>query len=312
MTMETLRLSRPRTLGSADTGWRAWLLYTVVSLCACGGGTNDREMESSGSRHLPAQVHATLVQRDALAAVAQTAARVSRIAFVDRTLHVDVDRRPLHEVLAEIERQAAVSIIVAPSVSAGLISGTVNGASLVEGLLQLLHGYDLLLSFGATELSLPPLETVWVYPKGNGPRPQPAQSMVSSVMNAETIRDTAVPGEDAATTANDVARELLSLDPAVRYRALVHGLNLQLALPEHTLVQLAGADANRDTRLLALSAIARGAVENPAAARTAVQLALQDRDPAVREQAKDVQEQLDLAAMPNEGLPPPGTLEPMP
>jgi hypothetical protein len=84
---------------------------------------------------------------------------------------------------------------------------------------------------------------------------------------------------------------------------LQRSVELQRPLPESTLLQLAGGDADRDVRLLALGLLAQG--HDSPAVRAVLQAASEDPDPAVRAHATGLRQQLDRSAEPLDTPEPP-------
>jgi len=285
------RLSTLRRVTRRGTRRCAWLLGSLAAVSACGGGGEEMRTASMASRTAAA---ANLAAPQATRSpTSTTQIPETPVSYADGTLSVR-DGADLRSALAQIEKRTGIAVIMAPSLGAPRVVRAVAGAPLVDGLLQLLGDYDVLLSFRATGQSQSTLQTLWVYPKGRGPLPARAAPQVDRDRTA---------GAGEAATAEEWYRRLLSAVPADRLNSLSESIDTQIELPEPALLQLAGTDPNPLARRLALIAIGRTPPSNSPAARTAAHMALQDADQTVREQAKDLLEQLDMAALPDGALP---------
>src|SRR5262249_54156492 len=154
------------------------------------------------------------------------------------------------------------------------------------------------------------LQAVWVYTKGTGhnilPVPRTAWASTREVELSltdpdpeERARAVEVLVERKGKQALDIVLQVLKdQDEKVRYRALFKALNAGLALPADTLQTLLQSDSSPVVRFLALDALA----ERPGADRQNVkavaELALNDPNPQVQDQAREILSQLEAAAQP--------------
>lgn len=107
------------------------------------------------------------------------------------------------------------------------------------------------------------------------------------------------------THSTDQAAGLQDADPAVRFHTLNDMEAQGIALPAHTWQQMATTDRDPAIRALALTKYAQDSSVDPAMAKAAAQVGLQDIDPAVSAQAAQILEQLDQATRSNDELPAP-------
>jgi len=140
--------------------------------------------------------------------------------------------------------------------------------------------------------------------------PARVEAHAGSRSRAITSRATAdIPAQERATTAvrqsglQATTLALQSSSPRTRHRALARSLEQELSVPLHLLQHMASSDSDREVRVLAMSAFAHSPQADPAVARTIVQSALADPEESIRTHAKDILEELDLAARPNEEAP---------
>jgi len=237
-----------------------------------------------------------------------------QVGWAEGLLTLHVQDRPLHTVLQAIEHQVGIPIVAMDGIGALSVSGEVDRAVPAEALVTLLHQFDVLLLHAASPSAPSRLKAAWVYAQGRGPgvaapprtgpdsawRPGPPEAADAGLAGHDGA------GADAAHAAEDLRRDVLSPDAWVRRRALARSLALRVALPQPSLQQLAGFDQDPRIRLLALQLLSQEPAAAAPALRMAVQRALQDADDGVRSQARDLMEQLDLAALPSDALPIPG------
>jgi HEAT repeat protein len=120
--------------------------------------------------------------------------------------------------------------------------------------------------------------------------------------SAERVRSIQVLVERKGDQALDeIQRALRDPDDQVRERALQAALDSSVPLPPLVLEGLVQNDPSPTVRFLALGAIVSGSAESLAddpRIRTVAELALNDPSPDVKEQAKQILEQLDYSAQP--------------
>jgi len=278
------------------------LFCLVAALSACGGNESD---SGTPGPLAAAAGHASQAAASPQRALPPGAAEEPAVLYADGRLTVHSSRGDARSIVAAIEQQARISVLLVPAIGSPALAGDVADAPLVDGLLALLRNYDLDFSFRAAGAAPAALYTVQVYPKGEGPRrPYAAPAGRPDAFAREVAApadELAHRGTDQAADPTVLASALASTDPRLRRQALSRSLDLGVALPEGMLQQLA-ADADPAARRLALTALAREPALQSPVARSAAQGALQDGDPAVREQAKDMLEQMDLAALPSDAI----------
>ncbi|MCW7538813.1 hypothetical protein OOT46_13275 [Aquabacterium sp. A7-Y] len=280
----------------------------LVLLPACDGGQDtDKEAASPppGARSpLSASGHGA-------AAIGNRSGATRQVQLIDGRLTLQVHEQPLSTVLATIATQAGITIELAPDLGARPITADMRDLPLTQGLLWLLRDFDVLLAMrsGAS------LQAAWVYPRGRGPQ-GPAVAVAAAVhasVEAPTQRcdaGSAAPGladKDVTADPQQLAQDVLSTDPRVRQRALDRSLTQQMPLPPAALHRLATEDPDAGVRTLAVTALTHGPQAPAVAVHAALQRALQDQDAALRERAKELLEQFEMAALPNEATPQPQT-----
>jgi len=268
MTMKLSRIGSHRFGCSDGLPIAAWVCLIVVAAC---GGEADPSAADTGNRSGIAQ--APSPSRTALANTPTPG-----VVYAQGRLSVQADKASLRVVANAIARQAGIAVALDPRLVSRSIDGRFSDVPLVDGLLQLLRDYDLVLSFSAAGRSATALAAVWVYPKGLGPRGALAETAALATMKA------------AAGEANAVRREVL-----------LHAETPHPVPAEETAPRAAAPPIDPESRVLALGALTRDPALDAVAVRATVQIALQDNDPTVREQARYLLEQLDQSAS-NEGL----------
>lgn len=233
------------------------------------------------------------------------------ITVEDGRLSVQVQNRPLKWVLAQISEKSGV-FISTENIGNVRISVQLQDSPLDQGLRHILRGQDTFFFYGTEEgeYGNASLQAVWVYTKGTGhnilPVPRTAWASTREVELSltdpdpeERARAVEVLVERKGKQALDIVLQVLKdQDEKVRYRALFKALNAGLALPADTLQTLLQSDSSPVVRFLALDALA----ERPGADRQNVkavaELALNDPNPQVQDQAREILSQLEAAAQP--------------
>lgn len=235
------------------------------------------------------------------AAPLPTAEARSEPAPAEAATHASVSTRSLRDALASLEADG-IAVVVDPSIAGAAVAGDMGRGIKGDALVALLRGFDVVLLYGSSPSSASALKAVWVYPQGRAGEQMEARGTDVSRSN---VRGLPLLPTDPTARAELLERDLASPDPALRRQALATSFALQTALPEHALLQTTRADPESDLRRVALQALARHPSADAAVVRTAVQAALADRDADVRGVARELLEQLDLAALPAESVPPP-------
>jgi hypothetical protein len=245
----------------------------------------------------------------------------STISVKTGRLTLQVQNLPLESVLSEISEQSGVAIVNAQSVAQEQVSLHLRDLPLDQGLQQILKGHDTFFFYGAAAkeedkgVSRTSLKTIWIYPKGQGERivPVPPEQWASSVEiekrlshpdAAERARSVELLVARNGERALDAVRFALNdRDDQVRERTLHAALYSGMTLPTTLLEDLARTDPSPMVRFLALGAVASGPgeslVPNPNI-RTIAELALNDSDPNVKEEARQILEQLEQPPQPLE------------
>lgn len=244
---------------------------------------------------------------------------INSVQFVRATadrLQLKVDNYPLESLLDEIARQSGVVIVRNEPLVDGRISLELQDLSLEEGLRRLLKQQDLFFFFTPAkkadgtiaEGATPLLKGVWIYPQGQGDQlvPVPPETWASSTEIEQGLRHSD-PKERARSVELLIARKgehslsevhlaLNDQEENVRERALRAALSAALPLPTAWLEALAQYDLSPTMRVLALGAVASGSAESVVAnpnIKMIAELALNDLNPAVQEQAREVLDQLE-------------------
>jgi hypothetical protein len=245
-------------------------------------------------------------------------------------LFVHAHNRSLEWVLKEISRQSGVTIMRAAGGANSTLTIQLEEMPLDQGLRQILKGHDIFFFYGAEESKedggttpvTVPLKTVWVYPKGEGLRmtstlPDPGAGTAEGI---KTRMANASPAERAQWVESLIEQRregnleavhlaLNDRSDEVRERTLHAALNSGTALPAAWLENLALNDFSPMVRFLAVGAIVNHSGDSLVVtpnARTVAQLALKDPSLNVREQARQVLEQMDQPFQPSNQQEDPG------
>lgn len=227
---------------------------------------------------------------------------------------LDVSDYPTETLLEEISAQSGVAIIREYPLASDRTTLQLVDIPLEQALRRILNQQDLFFSFtpvaeasSTADESALLLSGVWVFSRGEGSQivPVPARQLLSSseltqdlTHSDSKVRARAVElliarkGERAI---DDVRFALNDQDAVVRERALQAALSAGIPLPEGSLGIMAQSDASATVRALSLAAIAGGPaatlLSDPAIENLA-QIALGDSDPGVRDQAREILDQL--------------------
>ncbi len=237
-------------------------------------------------------------------------------------LRVRVQDRPLEWVLNEIVRQSTVVILNTETVAGQTVSMQLQEMPLDQALRQILKDHDTFFFYGAEEKGSgegkepqATLKTVWIYPKGQGQHiaPVPPEQWASTKEMRQGLTDSD-PGVRARTiellveregerALNEVILALRDWDDQVRDRALHAALNSGVPLPAVLLEDMVQYDSSPIVRFLALGALATGPGDSlilDPNVRTVAERALNDPSPQVKEQARQILEQVEQPAGPTE------------
>jgi len=222
-----------------------------------------------------------------------------------------IENRPLHWVLQEMVAQSHVSIIETDENAAVFETTPVTvrfkDLPLDQGMQIILKDIDAFYFYQAGGQESAVLQTVWVYPKGQGE----AMKLVSSTVDMDTVDPSqelranlyhADPAQRIAALKALITSEgpqaepyildaLEDLDASVRLYALQGAFRAGIALPVSLLGDLLQYDAFPRVRFLALNAISR----NPVANQWLIDLALGDADERVQAQAQTLLESMIVA-----------------
>lgn len=236
----------------------------------------------------------------------------SAIHFEDGRLSVHAQTSPLHAILEKISEQSGIVIVQAAGLDDELISTRLEAVLLEDGLRELLKNQDLFFFFAeGTSKGLTPslsLKKVWVYPKGKGEQVMPvaAEKWAGRAEIKQRVTDTNPTIRADAIELLVDRREpdaieaalsaLYDPDTQVRTRALDAALNASLEIPQHILLNLAQYDTSSMIRMMALNALAGHQTVPDPNLRSLAQLALNDPSPEVKEQARQILDQLDRPA----------------
>ncbi len=211
-----------------------------------------------------------------------------------------LENRPLSWVLQEVGAQSHVSIIKTDANAAmfDTIPVTVRFKDLPldQGVQMLLKEVDAFYFYQAGGQVAAMLQTVWVYPKGQGETMQLVSSTVDTVDPTQELRANlyhADPAQRIAALKAMITHKgaqaepyildaLEDFDASVRLHALQGAFRASIDLPVNLLSYLLQYDTFPQVRFLALHAIAR----DPDTNRWLIELALGDADERVQSQAQ--------------------------
>jgi hypothetical protein len=223
----------------------------------------------------------------------------SPVIVKEGRLSVAVDRVSAQWVLDEIARQASVKIENTASFATFPLSIAFDGLPVDEGLRRILVPFDAFFFYGASDAKGATLQTIWIYPKGQGASliPVPPDAWASTGDLERALND---PDGDVRSDAIDqwverkgdraldqVLQALRDPEDSVRLRALdaasAHGLDL----PDAEVQTIALGDASADVRLAALDILS----ESPKV-KSIAEAALGDASQEVRERATAILKEL--------------------
>lgn len=247
----------------------------------------------------------------------------SAVAVRNGRLNLSVQNRSLASVLDEISRQSGVTIHDIEKAGSEEVTIQIKEMPIDQGLQQILSAYDLFFFYQAPGKEgdtagnpASSLKGVWFYPKGEGgkisPIPPEQSAGSAEIKNGLRHPDPAERGravellvaQKGERALDEVRLALNDREDPVRERALDAALHSGMIFPQVFLEDLVRNDPSPIVRLLALGAVA-GASDAPAGnsnVKTIAALALNDPDPFVKEQARQILDQLDPP-------PPPPTAE---
>jgi hypothetical protein len=221
------------------------------------------------------------------------------VSIQDGRLSVKAEAVPLETLLSAISNKSGVPITY-DALSARLITAAFDNVPLDEGLKRILTEQDVFLSYaaGAAQHAL---TGVWIYPKGQGRAIEPAPPEAWAA-TAEFEQDLSTSPDwgtrvraieqvierKGSDSIDDVLYALNDPNPNVRFSALSGALSIGLRLPQGTLGSLVQYDPSPYMRALALQTIAEDRRSDKLTVRSMAQAALNDPDPGVQEQARDV------------------------
>lgn len=238
----------------------------------------------------------------------------AEVTFEDQRLSIDLNARSMSWVLGEISKQSGIPIAVQEAGMERMITARFQSQVLERGLRLILENEDTIFLYGPEGL-----KTVLVYPKGRGEEilahisAQMTDSMQGLVLKLESSdeneRANAIEklvermGQEAEMTILD---KLQDQSDAVRERTLQATLQAQVELPFDKVAELAELDPSAIVRLYALEAVVNHLGDRHHQQRVATLRDLvNDSDPMVRRQAKQILKQLDgPPPVPEEPAPP--------
>ncbi len=221
------------------------------------------------------------------------------VSFDSGLLTVFASNAELTDVLAKISNKAGISIDSMSVDSEQLINLSLN--STIDAVLQeLLTGYDYFFLYGGHKGAL---QAVWIYPKGVG-----KSIDISSFdrMSGEASEDdlySSDPVERALalqnyefTTSKDSQQHIIMAledeDPDVRASAIMSAQENQIDLSVATLKEMVETDTSASVRSAALDALTLNENLSEATMTEVAEIALDDADESVREEAEAILEGL--------------------
>lgn len=146
----------------------------------------------------------------------------------------------------------------------------------------------------------------------NGLEPGRREVVVSAATNASPTKPEhqailsnvpAAPTSQLLPNSPDVISGLQNADPNVRLQALAESDAQGLAIPAHTLQQMATTDRDPAVRIQAMTKYSQDPAIDPALVMAAAEAGLRDGDAAVSAHAREILEQLNQATRSNYELP---------
>lgn len=278
-------------------------------------------------RHIwPALVLGVACLSSPVATRAESGVRAA--AAATPSVHVEGDRLTLsvegvsfHAMLQDIAKQAGIEIHIDPAAEDSIISAELCSLPLETSLRDLLSGYDTFFLRRASEQQPSVLRSIWVYPPGaaDGLVPQgvcpdePAGGDplgdLDSTVAAQRVRALAlVAVADDELAVRALERGLHDEDEVVRYQALVTMGQRAMVVSDADANRILASDPSPLVRQQVLENIVMLLGSTDDRVRLVAEAALNDRDDAVRELAKNV---LDVASRPREpSTAPSGDAEP--
>jgi hypothetical protein len=248
----------------------------------------------------------------------QTIPRGRLVSIQDNRLSVTLDRVPLRDALATLAHEAPFKISVKGEVEAGPVSTSLHDVELEQGLRRLLRGTSYAMTYAPAssapaspdQLRIVELMVFGSEKAASNPRdrvmgPQPFDATealpLRSGEDATASVPTVPPPEDRSPSLDDLGQRrspeiettlgsaLDDPQEEVRATALEVLRDTGTAVPVERLTRLAREDAHAHVRMNALAPLADHA---PEAAQQALEAALQDAEPAIRERAERLLEDL--------------------
>jgi hypothetical protein len=240
----------------------------------------------------------------------QAATDRPRVTVIDGRLSVSAMKKSMKALLEEISQRSGVYVST-DEVKDSLVSIELKDVSLEAGLQEILNNQDAFFLYGAREDNpenqqhrSTSLRAVWVYPKGQGRRILPVGP--EKWASSEELRSLAADPDPevrarafetlvgrSGSKAQDVVFEALEdSNDRVRFRTLQAALNNRVALSPDSLQYLVQNDLSPVVRFLALSGMAENSEAGSNKVRVLAESALNDPNPQVREQAREILDQL--------------------
>lgn len=224
------------------------------------------------------------------------------IEFKDGKLTLRVLNRAIDTIVGLITVGSQIPIIdIQGALQSRKVSFDFHDMPLDEALKLVLKDYDTFFLYSSQGPSPTLLRHVWVYPKGQGQSfdPVPFEACASSkeLRAAVHTKDVATKGRALENLlaregdkARDVVTQLISSGaPEDRNLGLYYAGQNGIDLPASTLSYLALDDSSAANRVMALGALSGAGAD---AVEPVAKRALDDPDPAVREEAKEILEGL--------------------
>lgn len=224
------------------------------------------------------------------------------ILIRDGRLHAAFRNRSLSWLIDQIARQTDMPIIPSDDISLASLSAHIDDAPLDQGLRTLLKDFDVFFLYGASEQTS--LSAVWIYAKGQGRGIVPVKPETwASTRQFEDALFASDPVERALAIETVIERKgaqardallnaLTDTDARVRFRAVAKAASAGLELPEENLRQLMQYDSSSAVRFMALQSYAESPTATAPVTKAMAELALHDRNEAVRVKAHEILDQL--------------------
>lgn len=317
-----------------------FVLSLALTGAGCGFGSSDDDAEQASPQNLPEKKENVIIQQgenlaqsrliDSEEPVRASLEGGEIVTARHGRLLVSAHNRPLEWVLNEISRQSGVTIMRAAGAANRTLTIQLEEMPLDLGLRQILKDHDIFFFYGVEDSKedggiapvTAPLKTVWIYAKGEGLRIASTlpEQWAGTSDGIKTRMANTSPAERARWVESlieqrgdgDLEAVRLALNDRsdeVRERTLHAALNSGTALPAAWLENLALNDFSPMVRFLAVGAIVNHSGDSLVVtpnARTVAQLALKDSSLNVREQARQVLEQMDQPFQPSDQQEDPG------